>query len=134
MTDIIGTVASNTTTAATDALSSIASAPVTVLGNVGNDITGTSFYTNPLFYTFVGYLVLLIVGYMYTKQGLHKYLFGPNSDLSVTDLLSYPYGISSPPAIIKTFVSNPIILFSVLFTLFSTNMVDVNAPGVAPYF
>ena len=134
MTDIIGNVATNTTSAAADALSSIAAAPGTVVENMGKDITGTSFYTNPVFYTFVGYLALLMGGYLYMKQGFHHYLFGSNSKLSVTDLLSFPYGVSSPQTIIKTATSNPIILFGVLFTVLYPSVMDANNPGSLPYF
>lgn len=131
MSDIV----TNAASAVTDTVSNVASAPVNVISGVGKDITSTPFYKNPILYTFVIYIVLLsgFVVY-YKKDNLMKYLFGKNSNISLGGILKFPYGYDKPQNIIKTFFSNPITLYVVLFTVLMTSFVDTTKTGLQPYY
>jgi hypothetical protein len=65
---------------------------------------------------------------------LKTFFFGNNTDLSFIDLYTYPYGIKEPQNIIKTVVSNPIILFGTIFTLLYPSLMNVNKPGSQPFY
>ena len=123
MTDIVNNVVDKVT-----------SAPTNVVSGITSDVTGTKFYKSPVFYTWVIYVGVLIGIYVSMHDHLKSFLFGNNTDLSFTDLYIYPYGIREPQNIIKTVVSNPIILFGTLFTLFYPSLMDVNKPGSQPFY
>jgi hypothetical protein len=95
--------------------------------------TPSKFYKNPVLYVFLLYTVTVTCVYMF-YSGTKSFIFGKNTNLSLVDLLSYPYGLSSPTAIIKSFVSNPIQLFGLLFTLLLPNLVNVTESTYTPYF
>ena len=115
--------------------SNIANAPINVITNVSKDITSTAFYKSPVFYTFVLYVGLLICIYFYFRGAvLTTYLFGKNKNMGILDLFEYPYGVKEPENIIKTFVSNPFIIYGLLFTILYPSFMDVKKPGNQPYF
>ena len=89
-------------------------------------------YKDPVLYFVVTYIVLIGCLYYFYK-GSKTFIFGQNKNLSLIDLVSYPYGLSSPQSIIKSFVSNPIQIFGLLFTLLLPNLVDVTESKYKPY-
>lgn len=112
----------------------VVSAPTNVVSGIKTDLSGTKFYKSPVFYTWVIYVGVLIGIYISMRGHLKTYFFGNNTDLSFIDLYIYPYGIREPPNFIKTFISNPIILFATIFTLFYPSLMDVNKPGSQPFY
>ena len=95
-------------------------------------------YKDPVLYFVVTYTVLIGCLYYFYKGSktfiLGKNVNNQNKNLSLIDLVSYPYGLSSPQSIIKSFVSNPIQIFGLLFTLLLPNLVDVTESKYKPYF
>ena len=63
-----------------------------------------------------------------------SYLFGNNTSLDIVDIYTFPYGIKEPENIIKNIVSNPIILFGVIFTILYPSILDINKPGIQVYY
>ena len=100
------------------------------LSNIPSD---SKFYKNPVLYVFLLYTITVTCVYMF-YSGTKSFIFGKNTNLSLLDLLSYPYGINSPQSIIKSFFSNPIQIFGLLFTLLLPNLVDVTESKYKPYF
>ena len=90
-------------------------------------------YKDPVLYFVITYIVLIGCLYYFYK-GSKTFIFNQNKKLSLIDLVSYPYGLSSPQSIIKSFVSNPIQIFGLLFTLLLPNLVDVTESKYKPYF
>ena len=123
MTDIVNNVVDKVT-----------SAPTNMVSGITSDVTGTKFYKSPVFYTWVIYVGVLIGIYVSMHGHLKTYFFGNNTDLSFIDLYTYPYGIKEPQNIIKTVVSNPIILFGTIFTLLYPSLMNVNKPGSQPFY
>ena len=123
MTDIVNNVVDKVT-----------SAPTNIVSGITSDVTGTKFYKSPVFYSWVIYVGVLIGIYVSMRGHLKTFFFGNNTDLSFTDLYIYPYGIREPQNIIKTVVSNPIILFVTIFTLFYPSLMNVNKPGSQPFY
>ena len=113
----------------------IVNKPLEIGNEVTKDLTSGKFYKNPLFYSFTGYLLLLIAAKVFiNKDTFNRYVFGENDKLSFGDLFTYPYGLDTPQNIIKTFISNPIIVYLSLFTLFLQAFVDINSNGRKVYF
>ena len=108
--------------------------------NVDSNISTFKFYKSPVFYSFTIYVISLIIYYLTSDPiTIKEYIFGDTymqeSSIQVSKLFTYPYGLSSVPNIIKTLVSNPIILYLLLFSLLLfSNIVDINKEGYKPYF
>jgi len=75
----------------------------------------------------------IIIGVYVFYPRINIYLFG-YKNISLVDLLSYPYGMDSPKSIIQTLTSNPIQIFGTLFTLLLPVLVNVTESNYKPYF
>ena len=123
----------------TDIIESTAKGSLNAVADVGSDITTLKFYKSPTFYSFTVYLIVLIVLYVTTDPlTLKDHIFGETfmkgESIEISKLFTYPFGVSSVPNIIKTLVSNPIILYLLFFSLLFSNFIDINKEGYIPYF
>ena len=103
------------------------------MSSLSNIIPESKIYSDPVLYIVITYTVLIGCLYYFYK-GSKTFIFGQNKKLDLIDLVSYPYGINTPQSIIKSFFSNPIQIFGLLFTLLLPNLIDVNESKYKPYF
>ena len=103
------------------------------MSSLSNIIPESKIYSDPVLYFVITYTVLIGCLYYFYK-GSKTFIFGQNKKLDLIDLVSYPYGINTPQSIIKSFFSNPIQIFGLLFTLLLPNLIDVNESKYKPYF
>ena len=107
---------------------------VKTVKNVGDDVVSVEFYKSPALYIFLVYVAVLIGIKLYMNENtLNTYLFGINKDVSIPELFAYPYGVDTPEDIIKTIVSNPYIIYLLVFTIMYPGFMEIKKTGSKPF-
>lgn len=123
-----------------DNITSGTSNVVNTVKGVTSDITSVKFYKSPVFYTWITYCTIIVVFYMTTGNTTkNNYIFSnkfrdDQGNVAWTDILIYPYGVSTVPNIIKSMFTGPIPLYLLFFTMLFTSVIDVTNGNIQPYF
>ena len=107
---------------------------VDTVKSVGEDVVSVKFYKSPALYILLAYICLL-VGARLTmgRSAVNSYIFEQNKTMGLMDLFTYPYGLKSPEAIIKTMLSNPYILYLFMFTILYPGFMEIKKTGTKPF-
>jgi len=109
----------------TNTVSETASSGVNVVKGATDDIIQLQFYKNPVFIVFVLYIVIIFGSYYAMNNTMkNRYVFSNKfrddaNDIHWFDIISYPHSFG-----MKGALGSPIILYILLGTLLTVNMID----------